>query len=97
MLFKLLVVTPLAPLLLSLPRGFLFPQIEAVMRYSSSFNLEIYSTAHRLIQFINKPQCIHIPALIWQTAMVPYDYVQTPFDVTKEYGFLDNLIHRYRF
>lgn len=41
-----------------LPRGFLFPQIEASMRYSSSFNSEIYSAAHRLIQFINRPQYI---------------------------------------
>lgn len=63
-LFKLPVVPPLSPLPLSLPRGVLFSQIEASMRYSSSFNSEIYSTARGLIQFINKPQCKHIPAMI---------------------------------
>lgn len=43
---------------LSLPQAFLFPQIEASERYSLSFNSEIYSTANRLIKFINKPQYI---------------------------------------
>lgn len=46
------------------------------MRYSSSFNPEIYSAAHRLVKVINEPQCIDIPALIG-----PSKHVQTTFDV----------------
>lgn len=97
-LLKLPIVPSTAPSTsLSSPRGFLFPQIAAstLMRYCSSFNSKIYSTARRLIQFINKPQCIHIPALILQTATVPYNPVQTSFHVSKKsLGFLGNLIHR---
>lgn len=84
---KLPVVPSTAPSTsLSSPRGFLFPQIAAstLMRYCSSFNSKIYSTARRLIQFINKPQCIHIPALILQTPTVPYNPVQTSFHVSKK-------------
>lgn len=59
-------------LCITAPGGFLFPQIEASVRYSKA---PINNTAYT------------IPALIWWTAMAPYTAtrVQTPFHVTKKY------------